>query len=360
MKTELIDRIYEASFIPEMWSGILDDLGEMTDSEGGLLFSDRDKVLSWTASDTLKPAFSSYLQDGWFARCDRRVCMAMKAHSEFMRETDYWTAEEIDSNEIYANFFRPRGLGWSAGTGLILPTEDKIVLSVERKHDEGPIEDKFVNLLNDMRPHLARSAMIAARLGLQSAKGASDAMSLLGMPTFLFNAKGEVLDSHNMTPEIDDFIVQRAQGKIAFKDKDADTIFWSSLKTVNMPDAPEVRSFPIKDDLQNAALVGHVIPISRGVNDLFARSFAMLVLTPITKSNMPPVELLRSLFDLTGTEARVARHLAGGKSVDEIAEKNGVAVSTVRSHLKKIMEKTGCSRQAEIVALMAGVNLKRE
>ena len=36
---------------------------------------------------------------------------------------------------------------------------------------------------------------------------------------------------------------------------------------------------------------------------------AMLVITPVTTRRAPPVELLRSLFDLTPSEARVARSM---------------------------------------------------
>jgi len=53
VKTDLIDRIYECAFVPDLWPAVLDELAELTDSRGGLLFSARDRVLKWTASDNL-------------------------------------------------------------------------------------------------------------------------------------------------------------------------------------------------------------------------------------------------------------------------------------------------------------------
>ena len=41
MPTELIDRIYECSVVPELWPTVLDDLARLTESRGGLLFSAR-------------------------------------------------------------------------------------------------------------------------------------------------------------------------------------------------------------------------------------------------------------------------------------------------------------------------------
>ena len=59
------------------------------------------------------------------------------------------------------------------------------------------------------------------------------------------------------------------------------------------------------------------------------------------------------------SEARVARGLATGETLEEIAESGGVAISTVRSQLRQVLQKTGCTRQAEVVSLLANVTLDR-
>ena len=51
------------------------------------------------------------------------------------------------------------------------------------------------------------------------------------------------------------------------------------------------------------------------------------------------MELLRSLFDLTPSEARVARGLAAGDSLDDIAASGSVSRNTVRSQLQQVLEK---------------------
>lgn len=159
MKTDLIDRIYECSLVPDLWPGVLDELAELAGSRGGLLFSARDRVLKWTASANLKDIFRSYVEDGWFSRCPRRVCLFGQSMPGFFVEHDFWTADQLESKAIYRDFFRPHGLGWSAGTGLQMPTGDHIVFSVERDHSRGPIERERVEALNELRSHLARSAL---------------------------------------------------------------------------------------------------------------------------------------------------------------------------------------------------------
>ena len=360
METELIDRIYEASFIPEHWPGVLSELATIADAEGGLLFSARDRVLSWTTTDNMAEVFSAYVNDGWFARCGRRVCMFNHAHSAFLIENDYWTEDELQANPIYNDFFRPRNLGWSAGTGLLMPTGDKIVFSVERTLDQGPMEKEYVGRLNTLRPHLARSAMIAARLGLKSAQGASEALSILGLPILLLTADGNVVETNNLPDSLSDHLSWTANDRFSLKDTQANTLFAVALKSLGGVHGSDVQSFPVRDKDNQPVYVAHLVPIKRSVIDIFSGSYAVLVLVPVAANNVPPVELVRSLFDLTASEARVARGIAAGKPVEEIAVSGNVALTTVRTQLRRVMEKTGCSRQAELAALLAGITLKNE
>lgn len=59
---------------------------------------------------------------------------------------------------------------------------------------------------------------------------------------------------------------------------------------------------------------------------------------------------LRSRWHLTPAEARVARLLARGASPAQIANTLEVRMSTVRTHLQHLYEKTGAKRQVELVA----------
>jgi DNA-binding CsgD family transcriptional regulator len=93
--------------------------------------------------------------------------------------------------------------------------------------------------------------------------------------------------------------------------------------------------------------------------DIFIRCAAALVLTPVALPQAPPVELVQSLFDLTSAEARVARGLASGKTVEDIATDGGTSRNTIRTHVRGVLEKTGCNRQADIVALLTAISSTR-
>jgi DNA-binding CsgD family transcriptional regulator len=356
VKTDLIDRIYECSFVPDLWPGVLDDLAELADSRGGLLFSARDRVLKWTASANLKDIFRSYVEDGWFARCPRRVCLFGQSMPGFFVEHDFWTPDQLESKTIYRDFFRPHGLGWSAGTGLQMPTGDHIVFSVERDHSRGPIEKERVATLNELRSHLARSAFVSARLGLQRAKGANDVLTSMGLPALLLDESGTVVEANRLIEEMSGHVHWRARNRIVLTDARANEQLSAALGDHQ---ESAVRSFPLRDADDRASMVAHLIPVRRSAHDVFTSSYALLVLTPVAAPPAPPVELMRSLFDLTPSEARVARGLAVGETLEEIASAGGVAITTVRSQMRQVLEKTGCTRQAEVVSLLANVTLDR-
>ena len=63
-------------------------------------------------------------------------------------------------------------------------------------------------------------------------------------------------------------------------------------------------------------------------------------------------DLLSLFYDLSHAEARVASLLVHGKSVKEVSEGLQVSLNTARTHLKRIFEKTGTRRQAELMQLI--------
>lgn len=66
----------------------------------------------------------------------------------------------------------------------------------------------------------------------------------------------------------------------------------------------------------------------------------------------PSAEQIMDRFGTTPMESRVAHLLAYGARVGAIAQDLGIAVQTVRGHLKQVFTKTGAHRQAELVALL--------
>ena len=358
MDDALIDRIYESAFVPDAWPGVLDGLATIAEARGGVFFAANQRVLNWTASDALREIFTAYVTEGWLRRCTRRACWLCETRPGFLVEHDVWTPAELDDNPIYRDFLRPRGLGWSAGMALPLPTGDTVVFSLEREFANGPVNAASLSRLDALRPHLARSAMMAARLHLERASATGDALGALGIPALMVNRTGNVIAANALMLDHADALQWRAQNRVALADPAADALLQASLASLD-GQGPGVRSFPLRAAEGRAALIAHVIPMRRSARDIVAHAAAVIALTPVTLPAAPPLDLIRSLFDLTPAEARVASALVTGETLDEIAAGAGLSRHTVRSQLSRAMEKMGCTRQAEMVALLSGVALVR-
>ena len=72
------------------------------------------------------------------------------------------------------------------------------------------------------------------------------------------------------------------------------------------------------------------------------------MIRPTAASDREMLELSEA-YGLTPAEGRVLAGLLDGRDPGSIAEALGIAVSTVRTHIKRLYEKTGTSRQTELV-----------
>ncbi len=83
---------------------------------------------------------------------------------------------------------------------------------------------------------------------------------------------------------------------------------------------------------------------------------ALVLLRPLQPG--PPAlspGLLRDLFGLTRTEAEVAIGLAGGTTKGAVAAARGLSETTVRSHVRALLEKTGAANLRDLERLLAGL-----
>ncbi len=87
----------------------------------------------------------------------------------------------------------------------------------------------------------------------------------------------------------------------------------------------------------------------------------LVVLSERRTADSPNVDIIKKLFGLTNTEARIAILLSEGLKTEEIKDALGISYSTARTHLRAIFHKTGTHRQSAIVRLMlkSGVRLSQ-
>jgi DNA-binding CsgD family transcriptional regulator len=96
------------------------------------------------------------------------------------------------------------------------------------------------------------------------------------------------------------------------------------------------------DRLPQEAIVVTPLPTSDGL---------ALVACSNSEQNTSMVGRLLAELGLSPTEQRLAHHLVCGDRLDDAAEQINIRISTARSYLRSIFDKTGASRQSQLVSL---------
>ena len=117
----------------------------------------------------------------------------------------------------------------------------------------------------------------------------------------------------------------------------------------------------VRSAAQPHPVVVHGFPLGAGGGDGFSwlasgDFAALLVIVDANRARRPSSDDLRSAFALTKAEAGVALRVMDGLGLGAVADALGVSLSTVRSHLLRVFEKTGTRRQAELVRLLVAMH----
>jgi DNA-binding CsgD family transcriptional regulator len=78
----------------------------------------------------------------------------------------------------------------------------------------------------------------------------------------------------------------------------------------------------------------------------------LLLVSDPEKKSVVPDEVLRALYGLTPAEAEIANGLLTGHSPKTISKHRHVSVTTIRQQIKSMLQKTGTTRQSDMIRLL--------
>lgn len=210
--------------------------------------------------------------------------------------------------------------------------------------------------LDALRPHLARSALMSSRLEFERINAAVDALRMVGLPAAVLAGDATVLVANELLEQFGSQIVVAAFDRLRLANPAAQKQLDAALTMARLAGPSQAsQSFPLPREDEAPPAVVHLLPIRGNARDIFARASFFVIVTPIDTKSVPTAEMIAGLFDLSPAEARVARALASGADVGETADRLGLGRETVRTHVKSIFGKTGLSRQADLLALLARI-----
>ena len=316
--------------IEQKWLDMMNDYGpEMADQWGGV-----SKILTLSPNE---PALMS------------------RVHPEGLTE----------NNRVYVEWTRPRGMIDVMGVGLVRDGRAYGTIAFGRHGEAGPVTDAELSLAHALVPHLQRSVAISRMLDIGSVKAAMfesvvDALSVgvivtdTGLRVLHANAAAQKMLSDGMP-------VMARHGGFSVPAPGATAALSTAVARAAADETslgPNGFGVPIRFD-DGQTHVFHVLPLRSGQLRPAVQSAgdAAIFIAPSQKSPMWTELQVASLFDLTPAETRVFEGIATGTSLSDIADRSGIAVGTAKTHLLQVFAKTGCHRQAELVALAASLKV---
>ena len=361
--SELIGSIYDCALDPDHWDQTLSDLRQAFRSGGmALALMDRRRgrtlVRKYAGRDTL----------GLLELDAKYGPEILRMLSRFALETPPDTphiASRLPQDyplPFFSAELKPRGF---VDVMTIFLSDTPAYLSyigIGQLGDHGVFTDREAALGGLLLPHLRRSVTISGLLDAGSIAEArmAETLDLFKCGIVLANRSGTILQANRAAERM-----MRGNGPLQSV---------RGVLNVNAPAAAkELRSaisLAAEDETslgktgmairlsrdEQPAQYAHVLPLAGGeLRRRLRPEAAAAIFIGAAAAEEDGAEAMAATFSLTFAETRLIENLLAGRTLKESAAELGVAMTTVKTHLENIFQKTGVRRQAELMRLAARV-----
>lgn len=357
-----VEAIYDSVIQPERWRDAIRMICDMCDSPFGSI-----GIFDLKTGDNVGLYDHGYSPEYWYEYQPYAEEHPIMPAVRLMQVGEVTTIalacsdEEFFNSRVYREFLEPRGQFDFIGL-LALRTGSRIgYLHACRKSEQRRYGEEQIRIFKLLSKHVCRAMKISDLFDLRTMKVAALEQTLDGLAAgvFLCTEDAEIVYMNNTAER------QVAQPgplrivarRLVLNDPAAAQQFSRVLQDA-ISDEAEIESYPHSipiPDRHGAGLVATLLPLGRGERRNIALPYtaeAAIFIQDPTTLPLFPGEAFAKLYGLTGGELRVALAMAPNQKLEDVAETLGVGLQTVKTHLQHIFQKTGTSRQADLVALM--------
>lgn len=276
----------------------------------------------------------------------------------------------VANDPFYQEFLIPYGGRYASGTKLLQEGPVSVILGVHRGYGSPKLNQNEISICQRLARHLTE-ALKQHRVYLQRQQTSGLGMELLSRirtPVALIDDQRRILHANPAARQLleNSAALNDSDGRLYCRHRESDNAFVIALRELRLAPGSsggtittdkiflQVRS-PTNEQRNNLCL--YAMRPEATLRAFGERSLAMLLIhDPNSRVNLDPF-LVAASYDLTPGEARVAVALAEGAAPEDIAKTYKVSISTVRSQLAAVFSKTGTSRQAELVSVLASLSM---
>lgn len=359
----VIGAIYDAALAPEHWSAVLDTSRRFIGGMSATIFA-KDAASRISGIVHIDDNVDRDYGQSYFDRYER-----IDPQTGWNNLTDIdqpaGLLDLLDEDQIRdMHFYRE----WAQPAGIV----DVVMAPIERVGGVTAIFGMFMHERDGMAsaavkermrllvPHVRRAVSIGNVMdrGARQAASLRDAFDGLAAGLFLLDADGRVVHTNKAAAALlGEGALSLRDGRMAPADRAArqalaDAVTATADRDAALQQGGTSLTLPGAD----RDYLAHLLPLAAGTRHAAGEHFgavAAMFVHPLRPDLQPTPELARA-FGLTPAEQRVLSAIANIGGVPETADTLGVAESTVKTHLQRLFDKTGTSRQADLVKLLAG------
>jgi DNA-binding CsgD family transcriptional regulator len=370
--SDLIGDVYDAALDQSLWEEVIARATDFIGGAGATLFSKDATPQSGNLRYQLGKLHYAVGVDPHYQRLyfDKYAAFDPVATGHFLVELDQPFAiadlmprHEFEETRFYREWVRPQGLVDFVGAALDKSTASVAIFGVLRHERNGVVDDDARHRMRLIVPHIRRAVLIGRMFDLKTAEAATfaDMLDGLGAGMYLVESTGRIVHANTAGYGIlgTGNILRSVGGRLVARDAQVDRTLREVFAAAGQG-ATAVGTEGIAVSLtgnDGERYVAHVLPLTSGARRRAGITYTAAAALFVRKAALAapsPFEVIGKTFKLTPTELRVLLAIVDVGGVPEVAEALGVASTTIRTHLARLFEKTGVTRQADLVKLVAG------
>jgi len=362
--SSLVGDIYDASLDPALWPSVFEQACRFVRCSSAHLF----------AQDSVRKAANRYFTWGdhpdftrLYAEKYARLNPMFPGAIFFDVEEVHQIIEIIPREELCRTRFAIEWMGPQQMIDDMFCIVEKSATScslfqVIRRRKDGVIDEEAKRRMALIAPHIRRAVLIGKVIDLNKVEAAAlaDSLDTLTSAMFLVDASGRIMHANKsgLVMVAEGGVLRAVGGRLGAVDSAANQILLDSFAAAEGGDAAVGRkgiAVPLKGRGQER-YVANVLPLTSGARRKAGISYSAVATVFAHKAALDllsPPEVIAREFKLTPTELRILFAIVEIGGVPEVAEVLGVSTETVRTHMRRLFGKTGATRQADLVKLVA-------
>jgi DNA-binding CsgD family transcriptional regulator len=362
--SDLVGDIYDAALDPAKWIGVLTKIVDFAGGRAGAL------AIKDSASELIEAHYQfgvdpDYMQA--YSETYSKFCpltgVPFFGVGEIVSLPDLVPYEEYRQGCFYQEWARPQGWIDVASAVLEKSATGCAFLGVVRGEAGGMVDNEMRRRIAVIAPHVRRAILIGKAIQFKCTETAvfTETFDGLAAGMFLVDGRGQIVHA-NVAGRVmlgaGDFL-RSIRGQLVAGDAQVNQALREVFAVAEQGNAAlGIKGIALPLTAHDGErYVAHVLPLTsgarRGAGISYTATAAVFVRKAALETPSPP-EVIGRTFKLTPMELRVLIAVVEVGGVPEVATALGVAVTTIKTHVSRLFEKTGACRQADLVKLVAG------